>query len=209
MLKVADNNISFNKGETVCLELSVYTGDGVPLILPPINNNTGCIALTVKSGISGDIVLVKYLDTTKIQPVYNGQIDYSSNGFNKFSTQEILEFNSLEEMYAAYGITTSGNFSEIRRKVAHCTSELGSFYYCYITTKTGGAMTVYDFTIQIPIFSNETQHLDAKEYTYDICAYLGELKDSLNDSEFPFKRVDWKLQIMPPHSLILEDSNNV
>lgn len=217
MLKVKNNNIAFAKGESVCLEFQIVMNNGVPFIMPPLDNNIGILALTVRSGISDDIVLAKYLDLTST-PIYSGYMDITPNGYCKFLSQKPLEFGTIDQMYSEYGYypgpngvntneTPSQSELSNRNYIAYCLQT--GYYYCYVNiSETDGRVVIYTFEFELPIFPDETKLLDTKEYVYDLCAYLGERKDYIQDNEFPLKNIQWKLQLLGQHKLILEDSNN-
>ena len=208
--------MSFARGESVCPEFQIVMNNGMPFVMPPLNDNLGILVFTVKSGVSDDAVLTKYLNLMTA-PIYSGYIDMSEGGYCKFLSQEPLKLNSINDVYNAYGyspdsagentIDTPTGAQLINRKyIAYC--EDTGYYYCWAqTSELSGRVVLYTFEFQLPIFPEDTQALDTKEYLYDICAYLG--KYTGNNDGFPLSEVDWKMQLLRPHKLILEDSNNV
>lgn len=203
-LKIKNNDISFNRGETVTIEFLVYTADGKPYILPPkpSENIKPVLALTVRSGNYDSIVLVKYLDLSD-KITYGGIVDNSANGYNKFTSQEIEDTDNPETYYQTV---------ENRTKVCRVTGTTPEIFYCWASNTEDplgdGQVVGYSFALSIPITFEDTSELEAKAYVYDIIGYMGILKENVPETEFPLDIVLWKNEFITPHKFLLEDTNN-
>lgn len=215
MLRVKNQNIYITRGETATLEYEAVRRDGAPYILAPIidkqkplaeRNDYAVLALTVKTGVNGEIVLAKYLDL-EAPPMYDGYTDYSDFGLHKFRLQEIQNANEV----------SSTINTDVVYKIA------GIDGYCVrITndklTNFADKLKQYRFKLNILFSWYETANLDPKEYVYDINLYYGKLKEDqisammhdLEYNEFPFIEDDSliKIPLVLPHTFVVEDSYN-
>jgi len=218
MLKINKQNISFTRGENINLDISIYDTDGQPFILPAIPSNLPdlvcMMAFTIRSGTYDDIVATKYLDITNSNIVINKVIDYSAKGFNKFSTQDITEVDTLDDVEDYFGYVVpieapTDEQIEHRYTVVKCKAD--NQYYFWVSPTidpedNNGVIGLYYFDINIPFLFNDTANLEAKEYIYDLIAYIGCKKTV--EEDFPLETVYWKKELITPHKFVLEDSNN-
>lgn len=219
MLKINNNNISFNRGETVALDLAVYSGDGTPFIFPKITSNMqALIAFTVRSSEYNDICIEKYLNMeTTIS--YNGYMDYSIKGYAKFSTQEITECADTAAINAYFGYALAdgggnsiiGSESQKAQRLTVAKNVSDGVFYCWCSNdqagdaqSDNGRPVVYSFEISIGIDHSDTAALEIKAYSYDMIAYIGENANTT----FPLSPIYWKKELITPHTFKMEDSNN-
>lgn len=225
MLRINKQNISFTRGENVSLNISIYDTDGQPFILPPLPNedipNDICTVLifTVRAGSYDKIVLTKNMNIlTSTIRISKTVEDFSANGFNKFITQDIDSVSEITDLddYFGYTIPTletpTDEQKANRRRVVKC--EEDSLYYFWISPTidpidNNGQIGVYTFEFIFPILHDYTSNLEAKNYKYDLIAYIGLLKETYQEYEFPLSTVYWKKELISPHNFVLEDTNNV
>lgn len=163
------------------------------------------LALTVRASEYDDIVLTKYINLNGAA-VYDGVLDRSPFGYNKFDTAKILP-NLLEDMYG----DMQNDIDHGTVCVYHDSAENSSGFYTLVqATADHYVLKPYKFSGIVPFVHEDTAGLGAGEYTYDLICYQGLIKNHevyLND-EFPFEKVFWKKEIIPPHKFIIGDSNN-
>ena len=204
MLKIHNNDITTTLGESVTLRVSVVDKSGKPYILPSIKNlidawekdptkpewPCGTYAVfTVRSGLSGDIVLEKFMDLQE-HPVYNGVIDEYEYGYNKFTTQTVQKVSALP-------------LAQLQTEVY----EVDGVYYACCKTGSTSTWAQYEFSIGFNLDNADFSKLDSKEYTYDINLYIGKLQTD-SKKQFPLGEIYWKRTVISPHRFILEDTYN-
>lgn len=208
------------RGENGMGRFVFYNPDGTPYILPPLDDEARdlnvhpVLCLTVRTFDGYNIIFTKYCDlfgtlSAIVDDVV--MLDINELGFNKFISQEIKETNqsTLTLDFARSDI------DENKYYVYHSIYD-GTDIYQYIlqNDKLAQGITVvpYNFDIGIVFDHLDTTDLDSKEYIYDIILYYGIIKDkSVYNGwydEDPFEKVFYKKQLLKPHKLILEDSNN-
>jgi hypothetical protein len=213
MLKVKNDNITVARGETSMLTYTGVKRNGAPYMLAPRipgitdlkdRKDYAVLAFTVRTSAYGEIALAKYFDL-EAPPMYEGVTDYSSYGFHKFTTQEIIEVTELSEV-TEYD------------KLYHLT---GTESYVTRILKNDGTSVIkhYRFELQIPFIWDELEKLEPKEYVYDITLYYGQLTPNellamvgLAESDgFPLVQdINLvKIPLVTLHKFIVEDSNNV
>jgi hypothetical protein len=215
MLRVKNQNIYITRGETAALEYEAVRRDGIPYILEPIVDKSisleerkdyAVLALTVKTGANGEIVLAKYLDL-EAPPMYEGASDYTKFGFHKFRLRDVQHVSvlptvpNLDVVYKVDGLDG---------------------YWVYITNANvtdKNKYRQYRFKMNIPFLWYDTAKLDPKEYVYDINLYYGKLKpeqiaairNEASYDGFPLVEDETliKIPLVSVHNFIVEDSNNV
>ena len=164
---------------------------------------TSVLALTVRASNYDDIVMTKYLNLCG-NTMQDGKTDYMPFGWNKFTTQDILESDSEINLEAAM----------IENYLNNGTLQVGKVdnnYYHLVVHKDGTCkLAGYAFDINIAILYEDTKDLEAKEYTYDLIAYQGTIKDVsvFDENVFPFKQISWKCELISPHDYTIGDSHN-
>lgn len=206
MLTVKNNNIYVTRGETSALTYEVVKRTGEPYILAPMINKDlpveervdyAVLAVTIKTGAFGQIVLAKYLDLES-PPMYDGMSDYLPGGWHKFKTQKVQSVSQISDMTE----------TDVVYKYQDT-------YYTIILTKHETQQLVpYRFKILIPFTWKELEALEPAEYTYDISLYYGKLtKDELagKSVDFPLEQDIRlvKIPLLTPHKFTVGDSNNV
>lgn len=167
------------------------------------------IAFTVRSGSYDSIVLEKYLNP-KAPPMYGGDSDYAAGGYNKFTTDQIMETNSTS-------VSDSQVISDVNRgiyRVYHSVDSYGKDIYQQVILLANGYKVVpYVFNVVVVLNFEDTEMLEAKTYIYDVIAYEGITKGpqvfQSSFKGFPYSSVSWKKELIQPHKLVMEDTNNV
>ena len=214
MLKTKNDNIIIARGEDGAFQYVGVKPNGKPIILPVasegldvgLNNRKtyAVAAFTVKTGLYGDIVIAKYFDLES-QPMYDGVTDYTPGGYHKFTSTKIEAYVPSQAILDAQ----NGEFKVY--------NDNGTFVHIITTADGQFVPAVYQFKFSIPVYFDDTANLPAKDYIYDLLLYMGELTDEEilameghgDNAEFPLKRVNSKLQLMPVHTFTLEESSNV
>lgn len=200
----------------------VYKQDdtfGAPLVLNAYKSGTigkdlqkatefPTIAFTVRSGSYDSIVLEKYLNL-KAPPMYGGDSDYAAGGYNKFTTDQIMETNSTS-------VSDSQVISDVNRgiyRVYHSVDSYGkSIYQQVILLANGYKVVPYVFNVVVVLNFEDTEMLEAKTYIYDVIAYEGITKGpqvfQSSFKGFPYSSISWKKELIQPHKLVIEDTNN-
>lgn len=181
----------------------VYTNDYDKAVI-------SILALTVRSAETDAIVLTKYLNLSS-SVIYDGEFDNSQSGWNKFTNQKPVHIDALTpEAMAARLLDEKIEVFEFRGGYIHSIlkefyGDDGNKFYAYAHG------VPYKFTLSIPIEHEDTAHLHGSEYTYDIICYQGLITDesAFDNMEYPFKRVLYKKELIPPHRFIIGGSNNV
>lgn len=203
------------------IELKYKQADtfGAPLVLNAYKSGTigkdlqkatefPTIAFTVRSGSYDSIVLEKYLNL-KAPPMYGGDSDYAAGGYNKFTTDQIMETN-------ATSVSDSQVISDVNRgiyRVYHSVDSYGKGIYQQVILLTNGYKVVpYVFNVIVNINFDDTEMLEAKAYIYDVIAYEGITKGpqvfQSSFKGFPYSSVSWKKELIQPHKFVIEDTNN-
>jgi len=221
MLKIRNNDVSLNRGEVVALDISVYASDGTPFIFPKVTDvMSAFLAFTVRSSEYNIICIEKYLNV-KTPISYNSYLDYSINGYAKFSTQEITECVDETAINTYFGYSLGdddkneviGNATQLLNRLTVAKNTTTGVYYCWCSndSATGNAQSdngrpvVYSFELSIALAHLDTANLDIKGYSYDLIAYIGK---PTNTTTFPLSEVYWKKELITPHVFKMEDSNN-
>ena len=219
MLKVTNNNISFNRGESVALEFNLVRNDGVPYILPKVNDSnfenpidrTDYVTaiFTVRSGQYSDIIIQKVMNLEG-KVMYSGKTDYCPGGFAKFTSQEVKETGSTSVDL----ITVTNDISAGNYYIYHSKVDGNDIYQIGIKDAEGQISVVpYRFAVILVLDFEDTAHISSAEYVYDLIIYAGKLKDASvldsSNNEFPYSEVFWKFEAISPHKFTLEDTNNV
>lgn len=166
------------------------------------------IAFTVRSGSYDSIVLEKYLNL-KAPPMYGGDSDYAAGGYNKFTTDEIMETNSTS-------VSDSQVITDVNRgiyRVYHSLDSYGKDIYQQVILLANGYKVIpYVFNVVVILNFEDTEMLEAKTYIYDVIAYEGITKGpqvfQSSFKGFPYSSVSWKKELIQPHKLVIEDTNN-
>ena len=214
MLRTINNNISLNRGESATIDFVVWNNDGTPYILPPLPGDDkiqAIVAFTMYTADGYAPVLTKYLDMFEgiTSPYYNedGDIQYykdtNSLGYNKFTSQQIYETDSLEDFY------TEDN----RYKVCAVKDESNTWQYYYFNEAASKPLA-YEFGFSIVLTPEDTAELPTGDYRYDVSVYIGEYLATEDSMEVVAKLplvqpVMFKQQLVSPHKFSLEDSLNV
>lgn len=218
MLRVKNNDIYFARGESVALNFEVVRNDGVPYILPKIDNggfenvldrnDYVSAVFTVRSGQYSDIVIQKIMNLEGTV-MYSGETDYSQYGYAKFSSQDVKETGSTSaDLTTVTNDINAGNYY-----VYHSVSEGNDIYQVGIKDESGViSIAPYTFSLTLVLTFDDTADMSAAEYVYDLIIYAGKLKNPEvledNNNEFPYSDVLWKFEVVSPHKLTLEDTNN-
>ena len=184
------------------LESIEYIIDDRQYIIYSDNKLFSLCALTIRAANYDKIVTAKYLNLHS-SIMQNGKTDYTLYGWNKFTTQDILESDTVENLLIALmekyksGIIQVGKVGE-------------SYYHLTIDKQLVFALKPYIFEFSIPLSYEDTCNLEPGEYTYDLIAYQGEIKgpEIYDSDEFPLKMVYWKKELIGPHKSIIGDSHN-
>lgn len=169
--------------------------------------NFSTCAFTVRSGSYDDIVIEKYMNL-EAPPMYSGYTDYSLGGYHKFTSQDIIETGttSLDKVTAVNDIK-AGKFA-----VYHSKADGKNIYQTVALQANDVQVVPYVFNVMLMLNFEDTENLEAKEYVYDVIAYLGRLSSSNVISSaykgFPYNKVSWKKELIRPHKFVLEDTNN-
>ena len=156
MLRVNNKVISFARGENIAFSVEIRDADGVPFIFP-VSAGTYAKELVFKAiDEYGNSVIEKSMDITKNIVYLNADgesvIDYSSQGYAKFSTQVISNVSDVNTFYGysktatGNGVTGSNEQIVNRKKVA----KVGNNYYCWCSntseaTSDNGQPVIYKF----------------------------------------------------------------
>ena len=174
---------SISGQETTVLTLDA---DGVASVL----------ALTIRASTYDKIVMTKFLNMCA-PPVFNGVVDNAPYGWNKFASNRSDSVESLEEAkYGRYIVEESD----------------GNYFHVVLCADHTYQKIPYEFEIVVPLLPSDTQDLEAGDYTYDLIAYHGKVKDASAfdelSTDFPLDKILWKKELIAPHKFIIGDSHN-
>lgn len=220
---IKNNIIRLPRGESAQFAYVGVQKTGEPYILPPKVHegieiakrvDYAVLALTVTTGVNGDVVLEKYYDL-EAPPMYKtltdgkivGVTDNTEGGYHKFTQTTIEEFTSEQDALKDWH---AGNHKIYK------TSD-GDFVHVVRDSLDKLDVAPYEFRVILSLEHEDTVGLEAKEYLYDLTVYFGELTDAeveaMNTGKtvygFPLKRIAVKDVLIKPQKFILEDSNNV
>lgn len=170
-----------------------YELDGQTIVLTEKEFGVASVlALTVRSSTYDKVVMTKFLNMCA-PPIFNGVLDQAPYGWNKFAS--VRPASEDMSFFGKYHVL-----------------ELNGNYYHILKTEHGFSQTPYEFEIVVPLLPEDTQDLEASDYTYDLIAYHGTIKnaevfDELNN-DFPLEKILWKKELIVPHKFIIGDSHN-
>lgn len=179
-----------------------YETDDYAHTMRPDSGLVSAVVLTVRSSTYDKVVLTKVLNMCA-PTVWARKVDSAPFGWNKFASEKVTDAaQGYEE--ATQGI----------HRIFRYDSNPNAYFHSLI--KRGENFSIYDepyeFELEIPILPQDTQDLQAGEYTYDLIAYQGEVKGpevfAEDYTEFPFKLVHWKKELIAPHKFVIGDSHN-
>lgn len=196
--------IAIECGSNKIVSLSYTHGSTVTIIADPEKTVASVLALTVRAGSSGRIVLQKYLNLCS--PITTeGKTDYIPFGWNQFTSQDVLSVATPGLAKEEYD---KGNIRVVYMEVDK------SFwkYSRFISNGVANTVLPYEFDIILPLLADDTDSLEVAEYQYDLICYQGIIKGAevFDESfeDFPLKKVLWKKELIEPNALIIGDSNN-
>jgi hypothetical protein len=215
-MKVRNNDIYAAAGEYVPVSFAVYNSDGSPYILPPNNGTSAFLAFTIKSGVYNTIVLEKYVNLQKVIPDYNDYLDYSSGGYNKFTSQKIVELGTdILTLDRAKADVENGDILVYHSKID------GVDVYQHLGHSSedsdSAAIMPYTFEVHVKLDYYDTYKFAIQNYTYDIILYMGTPADTLTTEDlqkdtlttFPLGYISLKRKLLGPKLFVVEATNNV
>lgn len=170
---------------------------------------TSILALTVRAGHYDDILFTKYINLHGPM-MYGNESDHIAGGWNKFTSYDMVQVS--DPMYGLSALIPDYQNGDI--KLAYIKYSDGTTDYMQLFAASDGEyyQVPYAFEFSIPLESKDTD-IDAREYTYDLIAYQGYVKDSevfdIEDTRFPLKEILWKKELISPHKFVIGDSHNV